>query len=504
MKKKKSIKNLPTKSKHIKSHMTKKGVYVTDYVRNQHYNLEKDKITIDDVLDNKFKKIKNKELTQQDFDNLTHDILNSDQNADDLHKYISELSGDLQGFNYDKNEDINFFQGMDGLFDELIKKDEKKGLKLLYNDKFTFAPEYQKHTNTQQEGSKDILKARVKHFQKLSRGEKVRAAAGIEDTLANIIKPQYLKNDNMKKMYNDEVVKIHDVITDNGNNIHVITPESFLDYKMEKEKVGDKLNENTLNVVETLTNSGIKEVLSSCNNPKRLMEYVNKLGRKLTISESGIINDQYTSSNNQFGHLLRKSIYDILGLKSNKIHINDNNITVYAQRKLSKDKLPDDFVRSVKNMYDFTQKFIKDNPNVLGENLYRGSQHYLGDIDNIDIRNGIMSTSIHEKNAARFAGLGYERNHGEVKYSENSKNKSVKTKYGDNIGIEFNSDLSKHSYINYNRNYNDLRLLQRYNVNDKLKKRTFMILTGDALNQFKKQHSDVKFKGGEGEVMILT
>jgi hypothetical protein len=198
----------------------------------------------------------------------------------------------------------------------------------------------------------------------------------------------------------------------------------------------------------------------------------------------------------------------------------------YKLEPVTKDKLPDQFLKSVQEINDFTKEYLSNNPTAISDMVESNNELRRGistsiiksksQADHMIVNQSIVSTSIRRKNAGSFAG---DNLYNELRKTNTTKDVKVqeiqatyKHKYKTNLRV---SDKVK-QYMNDNitvaPDYDgdtqlskDHGMILSFNL-DKLQKdnRIFAILTGNALDALKKQHPAIKFRGGEGEVVIIT
>jgi hypothetical protein len=176
-------------------------------------------------------------------------------------------------------------------------------------------------------------------------------------------------------------------------------------------------------------------------------------------------------------------------------------------------------VKSINEIYDVTQNYLKnENPSFFEERkpanknkLYRGFFiNKQSGSSNVYLANGLLSTSMSKKNATNFANskspdmLGLPINRVSNLFKENNSNLV--------IGYPHEGYLSDKMYIDddtfnefFHENESNLSLVTSYDTRNLMADEAiFAILTDDPLKRLKDKWPDVKFAGGEGEVIIIT
>jgi len=172
----------------------------------------------------------------------------------------------------------------------------------------------------------------------------------------------------------------------------------------------------------------------------------------------------------------------------------EGDMTYFKSTELTKDKLPDDFIKSVKNINENTQEFLNKNPNFFDKitdesnTLMRGIQlknksTFLSD--------GLFSTSIREENASTFADMisikKFDYTLDKIADTFQNSNKSLKASENHEKFLKDSLLISEHQKNMFIQNQQStMGMILKFDIN-KLKdeKRIFAILTDKGLEHLK-------------------
>ena len=302
---------------------------------------------------------------------------------------------------------------------------------------------------------------------------------------------------------------------------------TVLDHMIGDKNRGKLLSDDSKKIISDFVNRGdhytdadIGNFVANSINPKALHDIIKDPDNKhLVMNETNILNDQYRGSDVKYGQLLRRGIDAITGhasgesnsyLTSSKA---ENIKTAFKTDKLTKDKLPDDFVKSVENIHSNTQEFLSQNPDFFKvtdepNTLMRGLDLTVT-TSKTPISNGLFSTSIRDSNASKFSKLSRSNDNISINKSMLNIGKN-KLELNSNLDRFLHKDIkmSEEKSIKFASNHEyegQLGINLKFDINKlQSEKRIFAILTEGGLAHMKKKWPNVAFAGGEGEVIINT
>ncbi len=190
--------------------------------------------------------------------------------------------------------------------------------------------------------------------------------------------------------------------------------------------------------------------------------------------------------------------------------------TLFKSTNLDKSKLPDSFIKAANDIHTNTKQYLDKAPDTFtsgkDSQLHRGYKILDSKKDSIHLGSGIFSTARNADNAHTFSGLdemtpvSSSLSKYKDKFTKNDKSFTVDSRkerymndtitYDKNdIGQYLNKDVF-HRKTGFSLSFDANKIQKDNNI--------FAMLTGDGLDHLKKAYPDIKFKGGETEVIIIT